>query len=76
MPERAVELLGSAVDGFTALGAVWEAAVTGLELAGELMRTGEDERGRRLAEEVARVFDRLGSVRELSRADELLGRSA
>jgi len=75
-PERAVELLGSAVDGFTALGAVWEAAVTGLELAGELMRTGEDERGRRLAEEVARVFDRLGSVRELSRADELLGRSA
>ena len=73
-PERAIELLGSAADGFTALGAEWEAAVTGLELAGALMATGEDERARQLAEEVARVFDRLGSVRELRRVDELLGR--
>ena len=32
-PERAIELLGSAADGFTALEAEWEAAVTGLELA-------------------------------------------
>ena len=32
--ERAVELLGSAVDGFAALEAEWEAAVTNLELAG------------------------------------------
>ena len=38
------------------------------------MATGEDERARQLAEEVARVFDRLGSVRELGRVDELLGR--
>ena len=73
--ERAVELLGSAADGFAALEAEWEAAVTNLELAGELMKTGEDERARGLAEEVARVFDRLGSVRELGRAEELLGRS-
>jgi hypothetical protein len=40
-PERAVDLLGSAVEGFAALGAAWEAAVTGLDLAGQLMRTGE-----------------------------------
>ena len=73
-PERAIELLGSAADGFTALEAEWEAAVTGLELAGTLVATGEDERARQLAEEVARVFDRLGSVRELGRVDELLGR--
>jgi class 3 adenylate cyclase/tetratricopeptide (TPR) repeat protein len=75
-PARAVELLGSAVDGFTALGAAWEAAVTGLELAGALTATGEDQRARGLTEEVVREFDRLGSVRELSRADELLGRPA
>ena len=37
-PERAIELLGSAADGFTALGAEWEAAVTGLELAGTTWR--------------------------------------
>jgi hypothetical protein len=68
--------LGSAVEGFTALGATWETAVTGLDLAGQLMRTGEDQRAQGMAEEAARVFDRLGSVRELSRADALLGRSA
>jgi tetratricopeptide (TPR) repeat protein len=74
-PERAIELLTSTAQGFGELGAVWEAAVTQLDLAGELLRTGEDLRARSLAEEASRVFDRLGSVRELGRVDDLLGRS-
>jgi class 3 adenylate cyclase/tetratricopeptide (TPR) repeat protein len=69
--ERSVERLTSAMDGFAGLEAAWEAAVTGLELARALMKAGEDERARGLADEVATVFDRLGSVRELSRTDEL-----
>lgn len=74
--ERAIELLGSAADGFTGLEAEWEAAVTGLDLAHVLMSTGDAERARALAEETGRVFDRVGSVRERNRSDELLGRPA
>jgi tetratricopeptide (TPR) repeat protein len=75
-PERAIELLASAAQGFGGLGAVWEEAVTRLDLGAELMRTGEDRRARAIVEDAARVFDRLGSARELGRADDLLGRSA
>jgi tetratricopeptide (TPR) repeat protein len=74
--ERAIELLGTAADGFTGLEAEWEAAVTRLDLAQVLMDAGNDERARELAGELVAEFDRAGSVRERARVDELLSRPA
>jgi hypothetical protein len=73
MPERAAELLRRAADGFAELEAVWEAAVTKLELARVLMSTGNGEDAEPLAQGAAHVFARLGSSRELSFARDLLG---
>jgi hypothetical protein len=72
-PARAGELLSSAADGFRELEAIWEAAVTGLDVAHVLVTSGEDNRARSVAEESASVFEELGSVRELSLARDLLG---
>jgi class 3 adenylate cyclase/tetratricopeptide (TPR) repeat protein len=72
-PARAGELLSSAADGFTELEAIWEAAVTGLDVAHLLVTAGENDRARSVAEESASVFEKLGSVRELSLARDLLG---
>jgi class 3 adenylate cyclase/tetratricopeptide (TPR) repeat protein len=72
--ERAVQLLTSAIEGFTGLEAVWEAAVTGLDLAQVLAASDRVEEARRGAEVARPVFERLGSVRELARVDEVLGR--
>jgi len=72
-PARAGELLSSAADGFTELEAIWEAAVTGLDVAHLLVTSGENDRARSVAEESASVFEKLGSVRELSLARDLLG---
>jgi class 3 adenylate cyclase/tetratricopeptide (TPR) repeat protein len=72
-PARAGELLSSAADGFRELEAIWEAAVTGLDVAHVLVTSGEDDRARSVAEESASVFEELGSVRELSLARDLLG---
>jgi class 3 adenylate cyclase/tetratricopeptide (TPR) repeat protein len=74
--ERAIELLGTAAEGFTGLEAEWEAAVTRLDLARVLMGTGNDERARELAGELVDVFDRAGSLREQNRTEELLSRPA
>jgi hypothetical protein len=65
--------LSSAADGFRELEAIWEAAVTGLDVAHVLVTSGEDNRARSVAEESASVFEELGSVRELSLARDLLG---
>jgi tetratricopeptide (TPR) repeat protein len=72
--ERAVQLLTSAIEGFTGLEAVWEAAVTRLDLAEVLVASDRVEAARRAAEVARPVFERLGSVRELARADQVLGR--
>jgi class 3 adenylate cyclase/tetratricopeptide (TPR) repeat protein len=74
--DRAVELLGAAADGFAELGAVWEAAVSRLDLAAVLLPAGRSYDASTLAGGAAQVFDRLGSVRELSRARDLLGQPA
>jgi tetratricopeptide (TPR) repeat protein len=72
-PARAGELLSSAADGFRELEAIWEAAVTGLDVAHVLAISGEADRARSVAEASASVFEELRSVRELSLARDLLG---
>ena len=72
--ERAVQLLTSAIEGFTGLEAVWEAAVSRLDLAQVLDASDRVVDARRAAEVARPVFERLGSVRELARVDEVLGR--
>jgi hypothetical protein len=72
-PARAGELLSSAADGFTRLEAMWEAAVTELDVARVLMTSGAEDRAHSMAEGSASVFEELGSVRELSLARDLLG---
>jgi hypothetical protein len=71
-PARAGELLSSAADGFRDLEAIWEAAVTGLDVAHVLVTSGEGDRARSVVGESASVFEELGAVRELSLARDLL----
>jgi tetratricopeptide (TPR) repeat protein len=73
-PERALDLLRSAAEGFSGLDAVWEAAVTRLDLARALVAMGETHRALGLAEDVLPIFERLGSMREIGVARDLLGR--
>jgi tetratricopeptide (TPR) repeat protein len=70
--ERGTERLGAAAEGFTALGARWEAACTDLSL-GRACRTLGDEAGARarLLSAVP-VFEDLGAARELASARSLL----
>jgi class 3 adenylate cyclase/tetratricopeptide (TPR) repeat protein len=72
-PQRAAALLRGAVDGFAGLEAAWEAAVTQLELARALQALGDVAQARTLAGDVAPLFERLGSERELAAARYLLG---
>jgi predicted ATPase/class 3 adenylate cyclase len=66
----AIELLRRSADGFSRLGAVWEAARSRLNLA-EITEPGEERaRTLRAAEE---TFRALGSVRELERTSQLIG---
>ena len=71
---RALELLTTAADGFAGSGATWEAAVTGLDLSRVLLAAGDEIRARSFAQRASAEFKRVGSVRELSLTDELLGR--
>jgi class 3 adenylate cyclase len=72
--DRAAELLRRAADGFAELDATWEAAVSRLHLAHTLL--GADRSAAQLLlQDAVQVFDRLGSVRELSLAGGLLSRS-
>ena len=74
IPNEPSELLSSAIEGFAELEAVWEAAVTRLDLAQVLATSGEAEERVAQPTEARPVFERLGSVRELARVDEVLGR--
>jgi hypothetical protein len=76
MHERAAGFLRGAADGFAELEAVWEAAVTKLDLARVLVSAGNGEDAEPLAHGAAQVFQRLGSVRELGFARDLLGQPA
>jgi predicted negative regulator of RcsB-dependent stress response len=73
-PERAAASLGSVADGFGELEAGWEAAVTKLDLAHVFAQLGKVDEALGSIQDAAPVFDRLGSARERSRADGLLGR--
>jgi tetratricopeptide (TPR) repeat protein len=75
-PRRAAELLTTAMVGFDELEAAWEAAVTRLDVAETLIAIGERDRGHGLAKQAASVFERVGSVRELGRAEGSLSRRA
>jgi tetratricopeptide (TPR) repeat protein len=72
---RAADLLREAADGFDDLGARWEASITRLELGLVVVQTGDTEGARALATDAYEMFERLRSVRELSLAGEMLGRT-
>lgn len=71
-PTEGQLLLHRSATGFADLGAPWEEACSRLLLAECLSSGSDEERSRAEASEAARVFQRLRSVRELSRARELL----
>ena len=73
-PDRAVPLFTSAMTGFTALEARWEAAVTKLDVAVALEQLGKADEAHASAADALLVLEGLGSVREVARAGELLGR--
>lgn len=71
---RASGLLERALAGFTELDASWEAARTSLTLA-EVLADGEQrDDARQLLANARTVFERLRSIRELARAEELAQR--
>ncbi len=72
--ERGTSLLRSSAEGFAGLGAAWEEAITNLELATALTDLGADEQARMMLRDAVTVFDRLGSARELARANDTLER--
>jgi len=72
--ERGTSLLRSSAEGFAGLGAAWEEAITNLELATALTDLGADEQARMMLRDAVAVFDRLGSARELDRANDTLER--
>ena len=72
--EKAEGLLAKAFSGFTRLEAGWESARTALALAEVLSDGGHIDRARELLGDARPVLERLRSVRESSRAEELAKR--
>jgi hypothetical protein len=72
--EEAEGLLARALLGFTRLEAGWESARTALVLAEVLSVGGHSERARERLAEARPVLERLRSVREVSRAEDLAER--
>jgi hypothetical protein len=70
-PEAATGFLRVAAEGFGALGAQWESARASLALAEALLAAEEEAEASRRLEHALTVFDRLGAVDELARAQEL-----
>ena len=73
--DLALHALTRAREGFAALDARWDEAVTCLWLAEAKRATGADDQARAEAERALRVFDELRSVRELEHARSLLAGS-
>jgi hypothetical protein len=71
----AAELLERSAEGFVALEALWEEAVSRLALAEAVLGT-DRQRAEREARAALAVFERLGSVREAERARALLAAPA
>jgi hypothetical protein len=72
--EEAEGLLARALSGFTRLEAGWESARTALVLAEMLSISGQSDRARELLADARPVLERLGSVRESSRTEDLADR--
>jgi class 3 adenylate cyclase len=72
--DRAILLLRASADGFGALGAVWEEAYSNLLLAETIGKEGRPELYQSRLVSALATFQRLGSVTEVDRAEEQLGR--
>jgi tetratricopeptide (TPR) repeat protein len=74
--DAALPLLERALEGFAALSAVWEVALTELSLGEALAASDRDEEAARVIARAAEVFERLRVPRELEEARALLGARA
>jgi class 3 adenylate cyclase len=72
--DQAILLLRASADGFGTLGAVWEEAYSNLLLAETIGKEGRPELYESRLVSALATFQRLGSVTEVSRAEEQLGR--
>jgi class 3 adenylate cyclase/tetratricopeptide (TPR) repeat protein len=70
--DAALPLLERALEGFAALSAVWEVALTELSLGEALAASDRAEDAAKVIARAAEVFERLGVPRELERARALL----
>jgi hypothetical protein len=68
----AATLLEQAVAGFADLGAVWERAITELDLARVLAASGRAQQAAEVAAAAAATFEQLGCTRDLARARSML----
>jgi hypothetical protein len=68
----ATPLLERAVAGFADLGAVWERAITEIDLARALAASGREQQAATAAATAAGTFEQLGCARDLARARSLL----
>jgi hypothetical protein len=71
-PGSAVVLLEKAREGFSELGARWEAARTALSLADALLRRGRSEEAVAHLEVCIPVLEELRSLKEVAKGRELL----
>ena len=71
---RSASMLERAAARFAELGAGWEAARTEIAIADVLAGAGEKDRARDLLSRATPTLERLRSVRELARAEDLAGR--
>jgi class 3 adenylate cyclase len=71
--EQAISSLTVASEGFGRLEARWEQACADLSLAEALLACGREEEASARLRRAAAVFDEVSSLRELERAQELLG---
>jgi hypothetical protein len=70
---RAATSLTAAADRFDGLGAVWERALTQVDLAAALRVAGEDRRADAAESAAARTFEALGAAKDLETARSVLG---
>ena len=72
---RAEASLRSAIEGFDRLGAVWERALTEVDLAGSLGRRGRGDEARAIVAPAIATFEGLRAVKDLAVARQVLDRT-
>jgi hypothetical protein len=70
---RAIDRFTAAIDGFEELNCPWERALTTLDLGRAQVGDGHADAARAAFTHARDTFERLGDVRDLAVADELLG---